>query len=322
MGGYFIGMDVGGTHMRLLFESANGTAALYEGAGCSVSVVGFDATRTAYEKVVQRALRENGRDAKDCLSLCVGAAGVDSEALRLQYLRIFEELGFVRERVHIFNDSELFLHLSDEGAHVVSVAGTGAISIGRSEGGRIVRCGGWGHLLSDEGSGSYLVMRALTEIIHHLDGCESCPILADLFRQESGLANQHDIAQFYFRHVAQKGDLARYAYILDRAAESGDPTARRILKEAAECIFRSIMTVSEAVRPANGRAFDIILWGSVLIKSALIRTHVTELVQRTYRQARVNVADQEAVRVALDIAKRLYSEQSKPRLDALSQCKP
>lgn len=322
MDGYFIGMDVGGTHMRLLFESADGKAALYEGSGCSVSVVGFDATRTAYAKVVQRALSENGRDAKDCLSLCVGAAGVDSEALRLQYLKIFEDLGFARERVHIYNDSELFLHLRSDGVLVVSVAGTGAISIGRSEGGRIVRCGGWGHLLNDEGSGSFLVKRALTEIIHHLDGCVSCPVLADLFRQESGLANQHDIAQYYFRHVAQKGDLARYAYILDRAAESGDPMAKQILNEAAECIFRSIRTVSEAVRPADGRAFDIILWGSVLIKSVLIRTRVTELVQKTYRQARINVADQKAVRVALDIAKRRYSEQSTPCLDALSQCKP
>ena len=47
----------------------------------------------------------------------------------------------------------------DDGVGVALIAGTGSVAFGRAADGRTIRCGGWGYLLGDEGSG-YAIGRA------------------------------------------------------------------------------------------------------------------------------------------------------------------
>ncbi|WP_443110729.1 BadF/BadG/BcrA/BcrD ATPase family protein [Caloramator sp. mosi_1] len=43
---------------------------------------------------------------------------------------------------------------------IITISGTGSISVGKKEN-EIMRAGGWGHILGDEGSGYHISLKAL-----------------------------------------------------------------------------------------------------------------------------------------------------------------
>lgn len=302
MSGYYIGMDVGGTHLRLLLEHATGGAArLYDGQGCSLNVAGYEQTYAAYAKVLHPALEQNGVRPQDCIGFCAGAAGVDTPASKRQYYELMERLGFPSQRVLLYNDCELLLHLSPHGPRVVCVAGTGSIAVGMDEEGGVKRCGGWGHLLSDEGSGSWLAKRAMAEVIRQMDGGVHCSELTRRFCEHSGLRSQHEISRYYCDHIRQKADLAQYARIVDEAATAGDLMAKELLLDAAAELETLVSVVADQVR--GEEPFPIMLWGSVLTNSESVRMELMRRLRRRYSQAYVELSRQQAVEVALSIAR-------------------
>jgi glucosamine kinase len=86
-------------------------------------------------------------------SLCAGLAGVGNAAEREMVESALAREGVARN-VCVRSDGETALHGALGGeAGLLLVAGTGSIAYGRSEDGRVERCGGWGMVTGDEGSG-------------------------------------------------------------------------------------------------------------------------------------------------------------------------
>ncbi|WP_312430152.1 hypothetical protein [Lacrimispora sp.] len=82
------------------------------------------------------------------------------------------------------------------GPAIVLISGTGSIAFARGESGEITRCGGWGHVLSDEGSGFHMGMKVIKEAASHIDGRQNCPVLYQLFAEKSGLTTLDEINVF------------------------------------------------------------------------------------------------------------------------------
>ena len=78
MKGYYIGMDVGGTHLRLKLADAR-RAILEEcsAPGCSLNLSGYQGMKRQYGAVIRHALEKRGYTPSGCLGFCIGAAGVD-----------------------------------------------------------------------------------------------------------------------------------------------------------------------------------------------------------------------------------------------------
>lgn len=305
MSGYYIGMDVGGTHLRLkLADAYRNILGEYEGPGCSMNLAGYAELKRRYGETIYRALSRHGYTPAKCLGLCVGATGVDSEELAEQYCSAISELGFNRQILRVYNDCEVFLHLQEE-ANMVAVAGTGSIAVGKDAAGHIFRCGGWGHLLSDEGSGFFLAKRAMEEVIHHYGGVIDCPVLAEALAKHADLHNPYQIARYFYNHLEQKSEIAKYAPLVDQSAQEGDAVAASILDEATEKLWLNIGAVARRICPDGRGAISVYLWGSVFIRSRRIYTGVERLVQETYPQAVVAIPPRSALDTALEIAFRI-----------------
>lgn len=302
MKGYYIGMDVGGTHLRLkLADACHRVLEECSAPGCSLNLSGYQELKQQYGAVIRRALDKHGYTPAGCMGLCIGAAGVDSDLLRERYMEAVQELGFDRDCVRIYNDCEIFLHLP-EGPNIVAVAGTGSITVGMDSGGKIFRCGGWGHLLSDDGSSFFIVKRAMEEIIHHLDGIAYCPRLTEEFTAGTGLRTQHELAMYFYEHIGEKREIARFAPIVSSAAEAGDPAAAGIIDEAAQRLWGCIRTVAQRICPCENFPMLIQLWGSVFLNSRQIHDKVTEEIFLAYPNASVTYPEKSALDTALDIA--------------------
>lgn len=302
MSGYYIGMDVGGTHLRLkLADAYRSILGEFEGPGCSLNLAGYEGLKRLYGESILHALSKHGYTPDECLGLCVGAAGVDSAELAEQYRSAISELGFDKRILRVYNDCEVLLHLQ-EGPNMVAVAGTGSIAVGMDSDGRVFRCGGWGHLLSDEGSGFFLIKRALEEVIRHYDGSVSCPLLAETVAEQMGLHTPHQIARCFYDHVEKKSEIAKYAPLVNQTAQRGDAVSIAILDEAAEKLWRNISTVARQICPDKHQPFTVQLWGSVFLHSTHIYDTVKRLIQETYPQAVVEISSRSALDTALEIA--------------------
>lgn len=165
---FFAGLDIGGTSGRLILEDTSGQAlGTYTSPGCTLNVSGYEESRLRYRELVLHALAAAGLEPAGCRGICVAASGIDTPEQAEQCRKIFLEMGFADESLRIVNDCEVFLVGRTQPAAIL-VAGTGSIAMARGSRGDIVRKGGWGQLLSDEGSAFHIGLQVLRAIGDHI----------------------------------------------------------------------------------------------------------------------------------------------------------
>src|SRR5690606_8774057 len=81
---------------------------------------------------------------------------------------------------------------------VVVIGGTGSVAFGRNAEGREHRVGGWGYLLSDEGSGFWIGREALIAVLHCMDGRGPHTILTDRVAEAVGAPGPRAIVRYSY----------------------------------------------------------------------------------------------------------------------------
>lgn len=201
---YYAGMDIGGSYARILLASENGAIIKeHHGAGATINIVGYTAAEQVYARLVLETLASCNLKPENCKGLCVAASGADSPALAEECKTIFTKMGFAAAATIVVNDCEVYL-LGKPDVGIVLTVGTGSIAYGRTQQGKIVRCGGWGQLLSDEASGFYMGLQVLKAAGDYLDNRVSCPILYALFKKCIRLESTLDINRYAVEHLSQK----------------------------------------------------------------------------------------------------------------------
>src|SRR5690606_5383094 len=103
-------------------------------------------------------------------ALCAGLAGVGNRAEREVVERTLASARLA-ERVCVISDGETALYGAFAGGPgILLIAGTGSVGYARGEDGRVERCGGWGMLVGDEGSGFGLGRAGLRAALRSADG--------------------------------------------------------------------------------------------------------------------------------------------------------
>ncbi len=146
--------------------------------------VGFEAAQAAIMEAAQRAMA-NARVERDAIAgICAGLGGVGRLEAAVQ-IRAAIAAAFPRTAVKVCSDLELALSAIESGPAIVLVVGTGSAAIGRDAQGLVLRAGGHGPLLGDEGSAYDVGRRAVIAAIreHERTGADSAlgkQILAQL----------------------------------------------------------------------------------------------------------------------------------------------
>ena len=157
--------ELAGPHERPLAYGLAGPA--------NPNSVGEALARQNITQSIQGAFRTAGLEPGSVAAICLATAGRgrpgQAESLRDWAM----QQGFA-DKVIVMNDAESILEaVPVEGPAVAVIAGTGSICLARGADGELVRSGGWGFLLGDEGSGYALGLAALRAIVRSADGCDS-----------------------------------------------------------------------------------------------------------------------------------------------------
>lgn len=181
----------------------------------------------------------------------------------------------------VMNDAELALKAMLKGKDgILVICGTGSAAFGINKG-RSERCGGWGYLLGDEGSGYSIAIRAIKRMIYEQEHGIRESDLTRKILQELGLASVNDITDFVYSST--KNRIASLSKTVSKLAENGDEVSRNILIKEGEAIAR---TTELLYKKLQFESVSIALVGGVIRKSIIVRNSFED-----YLRKNINIDD-------------------------------
>ena len=219
----FLGLDCGGSSSRAVAVDAEGNI-LHQGQSGSANLASTPTFR----------LRQNlGHATQGCpppTFVCGCFAGLLTEDDRGRALSLMEDL-FPSAKLQAEPDYAAALYASEEGTDVCVIAGTGSLVCSKGPS-RIVKSGGRGYILGDEGSAFRYGKDALLAYIANPLGA-STPLkkcIVDLFDAE----DEPTIVSRLYRSPSPQATLAKLAKPLAADAKSGNAYALMSVVENSE----------------------------------------------------------------------------------------
>jgi len=292
---WVLGVDGGGTKTVCCALAADGSGVAVVGPACGSSnrnsvgdVAAAEAVVAALEGCLSRAA---GDDAGwgSVAAVVLGMAGVDRpgdpERVQGWVASAFAARGVTHcPPVKVTNDAVTALASGTRaGARhgVVVIAGTGTITYGEDSSGAngdlvTARCDGWGPLLGDCGSGTWLGRRALEAVCRAADGRGPPTALTSSVLTHLGLSAPEDLIAWRYSSSTSFAAVAAMAPCVLDGAEAGDPVAASIVDDAVEELGCSLSVVVRALGwdvasaellpcdAASGDAPCVVLAGGIL----------------------------------------------------------
>lgn len=237
---YVLGIDAGGTRTLGLLASETGTVvAEARGAGCHLQTHGD----LQIEKVVG-ALIENLGGLHPISALCFGLAGAERSQDEALVRTILRRLGY-RDASRVVSDATIALVAgSPERVGIVLVAGTGTLAYGVDRTGQSARAGGYGPILSDEGSGYWLGHAALRAAVRAGDGRGPQTLLSSLLYGSLSVQSATDLVSLIHEKGLPRSQVAALAGLVQKGADRGDAVASGLLAEAARELSGCVKAVA------------------------------------------------------------------------------
>ena len=247
---FFLALDVGGT--KTDYVLADETRELARVRTGTIKRMRADSeTATANLEQALAELTARSGVAMNAISrTCVGTAG-ESVPLVADWLR--ESL---RARVSgdliLIGDVEIALDAAFRGGEgVLAMAGTGSNVAGRTVDGRLVRAGGWGPALADQGSAHRIGLESLRAAFLAKDEGRST-LLFDAVLEFWQLASLDILIEYANSRPAP--DFSRLSEVVLRCANQGDEVATSVLRKEGEDLGWLVRVVVRRLRSASAAA--------------------------------------------------------------------
>jgi N-acetylglucosamine kinase-like BadF-type ATPase len=145
------------------------------------------------------------------------------------------------------------------GPGIVVIAGTGSMALYRTEDGKILRAGGWGKLIGDEGSGYLIAQDALRAVMRQSDGRGEKTELTKKAFYHFGIASLDELIQKIYY---EKADIASFVPKVFEAVTEHDRVAQMILVKNAGELAELVRVLTMQVRPK--KKLPVALMGGLL----------------------------------------------------------
>lgn len=269
MSRFVIGVDGGGTRTRVTVVSEEGVVlGGAEGAASLVSP-GVAAASAAVVIDTCRIAAQAAGVELPAAHIWVGLAGVGNPEDREVILGELEKAE-VAVAATVASDAEAALHDAFEGGQgILVISGTGSIVLARGPEGQMVRVGGWGVLLGDEGSGYSIGIAALKAVVRGEDGRSIETLLRDPILEALDVTRTSELVRWVA--AANKAQIAGLVAVVERAAGEGDSAATEIIEGAVEALVGHVLTALRRLGPWPGRP-SVAMSGGLLNPGGPLRT--------------------------------------------------
>ncbi|MBI5155245.1 hypothetical protein HZA57_08405 [Candidatus Poribacteria bacterium] len=275
-----LGVDGGGTKTNAAIFREDGTVLARGTFGSSNRHSNPpEAVRAVLTGLAESLLHDAGIEAKDLSAACLGMAGCDSEPDRRAIEEAIRPALAPATRLLVANDAVVAMRALLGRLHgMLLIAGTGSICLGFNERtGETARCGGWGHLLADEGSGYAIGLAAMRAVVQQADGRGQKTSLTDRVLSRLGLAEPRGLLGFVYGEAGTKTNVAALSRLVIEECEKGDGVAALILRIEAGRLCALVPPVWRKLfggEQERERGQELGLWGGNLTQSDHYRAKV------------------------------------------------
>ncbi|XP_065828538.1 N-acetyl-D-glucosamine kinase-like [Oscarella lobularis] len=276
---YYGGILGGATNSNIVIMSSRGeTLGTSSGLGLNPHLEGVDTCVQRIGELVANAKASAGLAPTDCLrALGVTTSGGDTTKIRDDMeTKLREKYPGMSDSYRIATDTYGPMATACPNGGIVLIAGTGSncqlINPDESE----YRCGGWGHLIGDEGSAFWITQKAIKIIYDADDGLEAAPHDVQFLRTKLfdflGMTSSFDVISHLYENF-NKSRMAQFCRIM---AEQGsdDPLCRHIFRSAGYALGRHIQAVAPHVNASlfqQSGGLQIVCDGSVWKSWSLLK---------------------------------------------------
>jgi glucosamine kinase len=201
------------------------------------------------------------------LSIGVAGAGRETERNELWQALVSRDLA-----AELVIHSDFSIALDDafaDGPGVLLISGTGSVAFGRGPTGATSRCGGWGPVCGDEGSGAWIGRRALSVVTAAADGREPETALTGAILTAAQINETSDLIGWAAN--AAPAQLASLAPVVLSVADAGDLRANAIVSLAVEELVLHVRALARQLFGDERAALPIALSGGMLSRGTTLR---------------------------------------------------
>lgn len=301
-----VGIDGGGSKTRAVLADERGKT-LAESTGDGSAVKPGEAERSAgvIAGVVRDVLESNETQGRIRV-LSVGVAGVGRESEREA---LYEALVSQEIADEVVVQSDFLIALEDafgDGPGVLLIAGTGSSAFGRSPAGTQARCGGWGPVFGDEGSGGWIGRRALSVVAAASDGREPETALTGAILTATESSESADLIRW--ATGANAGKLATLAPVVLSVADQGDLRANAVVSMAVEELALHVRALARQLFTDERASVPVAFAGGLLSRGSSFRKRLEHRLKTAVPGAVIHSQDVDPARGAVRAALRHLGE--------------
>lgn len=259
-----IGIDAGGTRTRAVLVSTEGNVlGLGVGGAGNLRMVGEDGLRQALETAVAEAWVTAGLEPRPVEAAFLGVAGVRTLDDREEVRQVVRALRLAREdRILVDHDLRIALAGGLSGAPgLVVVAGTGSACYGRDRQGRQAKAGGWGWLIDDPGSATWLGLRALGAAAKASDGRTPITPLTHALLKALKLEDIGALTKMIYDPEFRRQEFAALAPVVTACAAKGEHVSLGIVEEGCRGLAEMVLAVHQKLDWPEGPVQATVMGG-------------------------------------------------------------
>ncbi|HTI65453.1 MAG TPA: BadF/BadG/BcrA/BcrD ATPase family protein [Gemmatimonadaceae bacterium] len=302
-----IGIDGGGSKTHAMVADEHGrTIAETVGPGSAVRPGRAEESANVISDVVRDALASCDMTHVTPRVLCVGVAGAGRETERNQLWQALIGRDLASELV-IHSDFSIALDDAfGDGPGVLLISGTGSVAFGRGPTGATARCGGWGPVCGDEGSGAWIGRRALSVVTAAADGREPETALTGAILTAAQVNETSDLIGWAAN--ATPAQLATLAPTVLSVADSGDLRANALVSLTVEELVLHVRALARQLFGDERASVPVALTGGMLARGNALRKRLEHRIKSAVPGATVSAEPVIPARGAVRAALRIVGE--------------
>jgi glucosamine kinase len=297
---FVLGIDGGGSKCSAAVSDGVSILGIHTSGGCNLNATTSENARHAIHAAVHGALSAAGVSPTAVSTVCAGVAGATSPNIAAQINSFLAEV-LPRASIQVVGDTAIALEAAFTGGPgVICISGTGSVAYGRNERGEIARAGGWGRLISDEGSGHWIGQRAVSQCVRALDMGRSSLLIHGIMEHWQIVTREQLLQRC---HRDQTPDFSELFPVVLAASDNADPLACEILTAAGTELARIAQVVLRRLWVGHSR-LEIAINGGVFANSPRIRQVFGNIIRTERPEVHVGIRERQPYEGALYLAKQ------------------
>lgn len=266
------GIEGGATYSTLVILDGKGVKLTeIEGPHTNHWTIGIDETAIRLSSMIERGKKTLNMPESvplDCVGLCL--SGCEEEITNRQLVdTLLQKYPNSAKDYVISSDTLGSLRTGLESGGIVLIAGTGSNALLMNPDGTTHNCGGWGHIMGDEGAAYWIAHRACKYVFDDMDGLakapESISYVWPAMRDYFNVTDRNALLSYFYANF-EKSTISNFTKVIVAGCERNDPLCLKIFEEAGQLLAKHISALwkkasYELTSDSNG--LKIICVGSV-----------------------------------------------------------